>query len=194
MVKISLGSVNFLINQTEIKFIKKSTPKTYKLINGAEIIEPVTDNLEIIEFSGHFESFSNYMKMCNMLKDGNPQNLMVTGINIPINMYVLIESFTAWETGGDIDAISYKLRLKEFVSQRIKVVNLGESDNQTSIHIAGKENTIEIPNTYITKKGDTLSGICKQFLGDEQKYKEIAILNNIKNANLIQIGQVIKLK
>ena len=74
------------------------------------------------------------------------------------------------------------------------MVNLGESDNQTSIHISGKENTIEIPNTYITKKGDTLSGICKQFLGDEQKYKEIAILNNIKNANLIQIGQVIKLK
>lgn len=43
------------------------------------------------------------------------------------------------------------------------------------------------------QKGDTLSGIAKTYLGDASKYKELAAINNIKNPNLIYVGQVIKL-
>lgn len=46
---------------------------------------------------------------------------------------------------------------------------------------------------YTVKQGDTLWGICKRFLGDGSKYSQIAKLNDIKNPNLIKVGQVIKL-
>lgn len=44
--------------------------------------------------------------------------------------------------------------------------------------------------TYIVKKGDTLSKIAKQF---GTTYQEIARKNNIKNPNIIYIGQVLKI-
>lgn len=48
--------------------------------------------------------------------------------------------------------------------------------------------------TYvIVEKGDTLSEIAEEFLGSSSKYKELATLNNLPNANLIVIGQKIKL-
>lgn len=43
------------------------------------------------------------------------------------------------------------------------------------------------------EKGDTLSGIAKKYLGDANKYKQLATLNGISNPNLIYVGQVIKL-
>lgn len=51
-----------------------------------------------------------------------------------------------------------------------------------------------IPNTYTVKKGDTLWAIAKKELGNGQKYKDLAKLNNISNPNKIQVGQVIRLQ
>lgn len=45
--------------------------------------------------------------------------------------------------------------------------------------------------TYTVKKGDTLSGIAKRY---GTTVKELAALNNIKNVNLIQVGQKLKVK
>ena len=44
--------------------------------------------------------------------------------------------------------------------------------------------------TYTVKKGDTLSGIAKQYGTTVDK---LVSLNGIKNKNLIYVGQVIKL-
>lgn len=49
------------------------------------------------------------------------------------------------------------------------------------------------PKTYTVEKGDTLWSICKKHLGDGQKYKEIAKLNNIDNPDLIYPGQKLRL-
>ena len=48
--------------------------------------------------------------------------------------------------------------------------------------------------TYTVVKGDTLWGIASRFLGDGQKYKQLATINNISNPHLIFVGQVIKLE
>ena len=50
------------------------------------------------------------------------------------------------------------------------------------------------PTKYTVKEGDTLWNICKEQLGDGQKYKEIAELNNIANPDVIHVGQVLRLK
>lgn len=51
----------------------------------------------------------------------------------------------------------------------------------------------DVVTAYTVKQGDTLWAICKRFLGDGSKYPQIAELNDIENANLIKVGQVIKL-
>lgn len=48
-------------------------------------------------------------------------------------------------------------------------------------------------DTYTVKKGDTLWGIAKTYLGDGSKYTQLAAINNISNPNRIYVGQVIKL-
>lgn len=47
------------------------------------------------------------------------------------------------------------------------------------------------PNTYVVKRGDSLSGIAEKH---GTTWKKLQQLNNIRNANLIKVGDVIKLK
>lgn len=47
--------------------------------------------------------------------------------------------------------------------------------------------------TYTVKRGDTMSRIALQQLGNANRYKEIAKLNGIINPNLILPGQILKL-
>ena len=49
------------------------------------------------------------------------------------------------------------------------------------------------PKTIVVKKGDTLWNLCKKHLGDGSKYKEVAKLNKLANANLIYPGQKLRL-
>lgn len=50
-----------------------------------------------------------------------------------------------------------------------------------------------VPKTYIVKQGDTLWSICKKELGNGDKWRDVAKLNNIKNPDLIQVGQKLRL-
>jgi LysM repeat protein len=45
----------------------------------------------------------------------------------------------------------------------------------------------------VVKKGDTLWGICKTYLGNGSLYPAVAKANGISNPNLILVGQKIKL-
>jgi len=51
----------------------------------------------------------------------------------------------------------------------------------------------EMPSTYIVAAGDTLLGIARRFYGDSSLYVKLAAVNGIKNVNLIQVGQKLKL-
>ncbi len=48
-------------------------------------------------------------------------------------------------------------------------------------------------NTVTVQRGDTLTAIAKQFLGDASRYREIADLNGLANANRIYTGQQLRL-
>ena len=58
------------------------------------------------------------------------------------------------------------------------------------IKVPTKENNII---TYKVKKGDTLWSIASKYLGNGNKYLQIAKDNNIKNPNKINVGQIIKI-
>lgn len=54
---------------------------------------------------------------------------------------------------------------------------------------------VEMQQTYTVVAGDTLSKIAKRFYGDAAKWKSIWEANKaqIKNPDLIQIGQVLRI-
>lgn len=46
---------------------------------------------------------------------------------------------------------------------------------------------------YTIRPGDSLSQIARDILGDVSRWPEIAVINRIKNPNLIYAGQILKL-
>ena len=76
-----------------------------------------------------------------------------------------------------------------------RLTNAGYNYNEVQAKVnelmGKKNNNVVKPEYYTIKKGDTLSGIAKKFntsVGSLQK------LNNIKNVNLIYVGQKIRIK
>jgi nucleoid-associated protein YgaU len=67
-------------------------------------------------------------------------------------------------------------------------VNSGSSSDAMS-----HDEAVEVQQTYTVVAGDTLSKISKHFYGDASKWKPIweANKSQIKNPDLIQIGQVL---
>lgn len=53
--------------------------------------------------------------------------------------------------------------------------------------------TVSEASIYTVKAGDTIMGICKRYYGDTSKCNEIIAYNNIKDGNILYIGQQIKL-
>ena len=53
--------------------------------------------------------------------------------------------------------------------------------------------TVKEPVIYTVKSGDTIMGICKKYYGDTSKCKEVTAYNDIKDENVLYIGQQIKL-
>lgn len=136
---------------------------------------------------------SEYVDIIKQWRDKNePIALTITGTAYPIEWQCSIEKFVYGESAGSVGDISYSLRLKKYVNYGIEkaVIQQGSNDVATT---AIRTSTKEVAKSYTVRKGDTLYAICKKELGNGDKYKEIARLNNIKNPNLIYPGQVIKL-
>ena len=53
------------------------------------------------------------------------------------------------------------------------------------------EEPVPAPRTHTVVAGDTLFNIAKQYLGDGNRYMELARANNIPNPDHIEVGQVI---
>jgi nucleoid-associated protein YgaU len=128
-------------------------------------------------------------------KEGTELILMVTETFINHNVYIAEFSATNSRGAGDVD---YEVNFVE--SKPLQVYTTSE----LNIKPASKNNEASSSSrpggsgakTYTVKKGDTLWGIAKQYLGNGSRYPEIYNLNrNIigNNPNLIKPGQVLTL-
>ncbi|HEX3030377.1 MAG TPA: LysM peptidoglycan-binding domain-containing protein [Clostridia bacterium] len=111
-------------------------------------------------------------------KSGKPIRIIITDTDI--NMPVSIESFNYGENDGTGD-VSFTLELKEY-----KFI---KNPSATNVQSQKRPVTKEIPKVYVVKKGDTLTSIAKKLTGHRENYKTIAAKNNIKNPNVIHVGQ-----
>lgn len=113
-----------------------------------------------------------------------------------INNLFSIENFKYEERGGEVGDIYYTLELKKYKNYAAKKVDIKKDVRETAATISQadtRESNPPQPKIYTVIEGDTLWHIAKRFLGDGNRYGEIADLNNISNPDIIYAGQVLNL-
>lgn len=105
-----------------------------------------------------------------------------------VNVPVLIEDIAYGEQDGTKDVYA-SISLRKYRTLAAAVdASAGTQNN-------GREGatTAASANAHKVVSGDTLSAICKKFYGNASLYPKLAKYNNIKNANLIYVGQNINI-
>lgn len=162
---------------------------------------PTTDGSEqFIEAQVYLELFEILKKSLKpfqfKIERSRPDNIKL--FDTQVDMLVTLEEYSIIEDAANGFDLTIPMRLKQYrpYLKETEPIELKKSISD-SASAADKTNSNKVnsnkPKTYTVKKGDTLWGICKKYLGDGSKYPEIAKLNGIKNPNLIRIGQVIRL-
>lgn len=203
------------VNPEKIKASHKLITETYNVLNQGKIIIPVGTDLTTWTFEAEFPSTpyhyietpnefyecSFYEALFKEIRNNlEPVRFIATpnkDINANINSMVLIESLEVTEESGqerDKD-ISFSLieyreyGVKENVAKTVSTAKTKKAKKSVS---TTKSKNPTVKNTYTVKKGDTLWSIAKKVYGDGSKYTKIASANSdIKNPNLIYVGQVI---
>ena len=96
------------------------------------------------------------------------------------NVVLYSGSGAAWASNTETDAPPPPEVVEEAVAE-VKEVE---------VEVAPVVNEVK---TYTVVSGDTLFNIAKQFLGDGNRYPELAQFNNIPNPDHIEVGQVINI-
>jgi LysM repeat protein len=116
------------------------------------------------------------------------------------DMSVTLEPYQIKEDAGNGFDVVVSIKLKQFRDYGTKTCKVDTNSAKPTASISkeravtdnapaksGKEMVITV------KKGDTLWGLCKTYLGDGSLYNVVAKENGIANPNLLQIGQKITL-
>jgi len=106
-----------------------------------------------------------------------------TTVNIP----VLINDITYGEKDGTGDVYA-TITLREY-----RILSPVQTSKTGNVARTAEVKTATTAQTHIVKSGDTLSAICRKYYGDASLYPKLAAFNNIKNPNLIYVGDVIKI-
>lgn len=111
---------------------------------------------------------------------------IVSGTSINVPVYLTSVTYGERDGTGDLYA---DLTLREYRALRA-VETQATATAATTAREAG-EQTAE--TTYVVASGDTLWGIARKFYGDGSLCYKLAAYNGIANANLIYVGQVIRI-
>ncbi|MEG1777339.1 MAG: LysM peptidoglycan-binding domain-containing protein [Angelakisella sp.] len=106
-----------------------------------------------------------------------------TSINIP----VLLGSIEYGEKDGTNDVYGL-IKLAEHPTLALVTYDSGTGNKQR--FDARSDSPTQ---SYVIKRGDTLSAICRKFYGEAALYPRLAAFNGIKNPNLICTGATLKL-
>lgn len=132
------------------------------------------------------DPYSYYIKKLEQWRD-NHSILRFIISETSVNEQVIITDVLFGEKDGTGDVYAT-------ISMRgYKTLSAGS--NSTGNKSRSSEKQTGDTKTYIVKKGDTLSAICRKYYGDSSLSlcKRLGAYNNIKNINLIYPGQAIKI-
>jgi len=112
-------------------------------------------------------------------------------------MLVSIEDFAWREVGGAVGDIEYELTLKRHVHYAPKQVQIKVQQSQQKAVAQKKQTrpqTKPQPKIHVLKKGETLWGLAKRYLGSGTRWREIANLNGIKDSQVRRLPIGLKVK
>lgn len=115
------------------------------------------------------------------------------------NLKVTMEDYTVEENAGEEGDYWVDIKLKEYREVGVvkKIEETGEiSDIGKIIATEQKqrEKAGDIPEFYTVKENDTLWNIAKKYFGDGSKYTTLMKMNNLENANDINVGRCLRLR
>lgn len=199
----------------KIEISENGDNKTYDVINLGEINMINLPKLMEISFESFFPKHegpyvsseqlfepSFYLSKIREWREKKQKiRFIFVGSPLEVNNLFTIENFKCREEGGEVGDIHYSIDLKRYRSYAAKKVTIIQAQvTKTDSNVAvvkstsaPREVTPETPKTHTVVEGDTLWHIAKRYLGDGNRYMEIAKLNNIKNPDSISNGQVLKI-
>lgn len=216
MYAFYLDGVQLPVTPSKLSTKISNQNKTTTLINDGEVnilknagLTEITFNATIPQvkypfavYKDGFKEASYYLDKLEKLKvNKKPFQFIVSRLSpsnkllFDTNMTVSLEDYTLEEDAENGLDIVAKIKLKQYRPYATKkVVVKATSGNKKTVKVTKpRASTKTVPKTHKVGKNETLWAICKKHLGDGNKYKEIAKLNNTKNPNLILPGQVIRL-
>lgn len=195
------------VNPERLSIETQSNHKSYSLMNVGEVSVldyPMGSRIWLESF---FPKQSSYFcegvvityapsecvrKIISWRDSLRPMRLTVSGGARDLSLPCSIEQFDYWENWGEEGDIYFRLLLKEYKWYKLTPVYSNSGGSVTNDNNS-RPTESQPSQTYTVQKGDSLWRICQKYLGDGNRYKEIARLNNISNPNLIYVGQVIRL-
>lgn len=195
MVKIKGKNTTLtLLNEGEINFLRTpglteiSLPLTFPMLSGARSPDYYLDILEKLKTQKRTTQF--------ILTRTSPSGKLLFDTNIKVS----VEDYTISENANNGLDVSVDVELKQYRDYSTKTVTVETTATRTAaktVTVTTERPATTAPKaaTYTVKKGDTLWGIAKTFLGNGAKYNQIFEANKgiIKNPNLIYPGQVLRL-
>lgn len=192
-----------LINEGEVNLLKKAGLTTYSFD-----VEFPNKQYPYAIYPNGFQNAKFYLDKLEDLKvKQEPFQFIVIRNNYngqPLfdsNVKVSLEDYEIQEDAENGLDITVSINLKMYVPFGTKKLllqnNPSNATNNTQIVSVEKARPTDgkvNKKTYTVKANDTLYGIAKSQLGNFNKLDDLIKLNNIKNPNVISVGQVLRLE
>ncbi|ABX43311.1 LysM peptidoglycan-binding domain-containing protein [Lachnoclostridium phytofermentans] len=211
MYKVYLWDMLLPITPSKIVTKINNQNKTLTLLNGQEINLVKSPGLTDINFQmilpgnkypfviGSYKSPNWYLNRLQELKVNKFYTTLLVSREIKgrewfkQEMDVTLEDYSITEDSKNGFDLVVDVKLKQYIDYGVKYVIL-ENVKDGVVEKKTRSSSKTIPKTYTVANGDTLWAIAKKLLGDGSKCWNLAKLNNIKNPNIIFVGQVLKIQ
>ena len=176
--KVMKSIRNIIREKEELREQKKSTRFMYA-VSGFMVVVILVISINLMNDYQKMKKFDKSIRSLMVQMSGNDSD---DGENVvPVNKL----------EGGvyptEAQTETQEATISATATESVKVTTAPATEAQTAAA------SVSEPKIYTVKAGDTIMGICKRYYGDTSKCSEVIAFNNIKDENLLYVGQQIKL-
>lgn len=176
--KVMKSIRNIIREKEELREQKKSTRFMYA-VSGFMVVVILVISINLMNNYQKMKKFDKSISSLMVQMSGNDSD---DGENVvPVNKL----------EGGvyptEAQTETQETTISATATESVKVTTAPATEAQTAAA------SVSEPKIYTVKAGDTIMGICKRYYGDTSKCSEVIAFNNIKDENLLYVGQQIKL-